>query len=130
MDPDEVTVLNRPRGDIRDRTAKIWPFKVHTAKLPYDKVHKHFLTPNTAGPGGFWTEFDWPKALRTGAETTKLAYSGEYDFAPTSMYWPLSHMVVPKERALGCTDCHEDGGRLDWRALGYSGDPMRTGEHR
>jgi hypothetical protein len=43
------------------------------------------------------------------------------------MFWPLTHMVVPKEKALGCTDCHGDRGRMDWKALGYAGDPISTG---
>ena len=24
-----------------------------------------------------------------------------------------------------CLDCHGDNGRLDWKALGYKGDPMK-----
>ena len=127
IDPTQVTALNPPRGNIHDKTAKIWPFKVHTAKQPYDKVYNYLLLPNTAGPGGYWTEFDWPKALATGAETAHLQFSGQYGFATTTMYWPLSHMVVPKEHALGCPDCHGEHGRLDWTALGYSDDPIRAG---
>lgn len=36
-------------------------------------------------------------------------------------------MVAPKEQALTCSDCHGEQGRLDWSALGYTGDPRRTG---
>ena len=54
-----------------------------------------------------------------------LAYSGEYAFAPTEMYWRLNHMVSPADKAPGCLDCHGDKGRLDWQKLGYKGDPMR-----
>lgn len=43
------------------------------------------------------------------------------------MAWPLSHMVAPKDQALRCVDCHGPTGRLDFRALGYSGDPAETG---
>jgi hypothetical protein len=28
------------------------------------------------------------------------------------MSWPITHMVAPKEQALGCVECHRDGGRL------------------
>ncbi len=127
MNPDEPTVLNRPLGSIRDKTAKIWPFKVHRGKQPYDKVNKMFIPPLTAGEGGFWWEFDWAKALEIGAKRAGIPYSGQYGFAPTVMYWPLSHMVTPKEKALGCTDCHGKDGRMDWKTLGYGVDPMRTG---
>ena len=42
-----------------------------------------------------------------------LPYSGKYDFIETEMYWPLNHMVAPKEESLSCKDCHtRDKGRL------------------
>jgi hypothetical protein len=53
-----------------------------------------------------------------------LSFSGEVGFAETIMYWRLNHMVVPADQALNCNDCHtKEGGRLDWKALGYEGDP-------
>ena len=58
---------------------------------------------------------------------TGLAYSGSHDFAPTEMYWTLTHMVRPKEMALQCNDCHGETGRMDWEALGYYGDPLTWG---
>jgi octaheme c-type cytochrome (tetrathionate reductase family) len=127
IDPEQVTPLNRPAGRMEDPTAKIWPFKVHRGKQVYDRQHRYFLAPRTAGPGGYWTEFDWDKALRLGAEATGLPYSGEFDFAPTEMFWPLAHMVQPASAALSCVDCHAEGGRMDWAALGYGTDPIRSG---
>lgn len=124
---DGPTDLNAPRGDRQDPTAKIWPFKVHDAKQPYDAVSQRLLPPVTSGAGGYWHEFDWAKALAMGAENVGLSFSGEYDFADTRMYWPLSHMVQPAEKALQCRDCHDVAGRLDWAALGYDADPMATG---
>jgi hypothetical protein len=50
-------------------------------------------------------------------------YSGKYGFIETSMVWAVNHMVAPKEKALKCNDCHSEKGRLDWKALGYKGDP-------
>ena len=35
-----------------------------------------------------------------------------------------------KEKALACTDCHGDRSRMDWQALGYAGDPIKTGGRR
>lgn len=127
IDPTVSTVLNMPQGDISDPGAKIWPFKIHRANQVYDTVYNYFLQPKTVGEGGLWTEFDWDLAARLGAEAAGLAYSGSYDFAPSEMYWPLSHMVVPGEYALQCSDCHGENGRLDWNALGYYGDPLRWG---
>ena len=127
VDPAQVTSLNVPAGSLADPTAKIWPFKVHRGKQAFDVQNRWLLAPKTAGPGGYWTEYDWDKALRLGAEATGLAYSGEYGFAPTEMYWPLAHMIPPASEALSCVDCHAEGGRMDWVALGYGSDPIRSG---
>ena len=43
------------------------------------------------------------------------------------MWWPITHMVQPASDALQCAECHADNGRLDWKALGYPGDPMVWG---
>ena len=125
-----VTVLNPPRGDIQDRTAKIWPFKIHRAKQPYDAGNHILFPPVTGGKDGYWTSFDWDQAFRLGAKASNVSYSGKVGFARTEMYWPLTHMVAPREKALSCTDCHGEGGRLDWKALGYAGDPIKTGGRR
>ena len=79
------------------------------------------------GEGGFWTDFDWDQALRLGSEVVGLDYSGSYDFAETWMYWPMTHMISPKEDALQCAACHGPDSRMDWQALGYSGDPIDWG---
>jgi octaheme c-type cytochrome (tetrathionate reductase family) len=127
IDPNGVTALNPPLGDIHDPNAMIWPFKIHAARQPYDTVFNYLLQPQTVGPEGYWTTFDWDLSLRNGAEATGLPYSGSFDFASTTMYLPQTHMVQSSERALQCTDCHSDNGRLDWEALGYFGDPMVWG---
>jgi octaheme c-type cytochrome (tetrathionate reductase family) len=127
MDPGKPTYINLPAGDINDENAKIFPFKLHVGKQPYDTVNHILLQPRTAGDGGFWTTFDWQSALALGAQDTGLPFSGQYGFAETWMYWPTTHMVQPKENALQCDACHSDNGRLDWEALGYPGDPLEWG---
>ena len=130
INPQAVVEINRPLGGPSDPEAKIWPFKMHRGKQPYDQKHLHLLTPKTAGPGGYWTDFNWDQACRLGAESTGVPYSGSYAFVETVMYWPLSHMVGPTEKALQCTDCHGDRGILDWKALGFEGDPATRGDRR
>jgi octaheme c-type cytochrome (tetrathionate reductase family) len=127
IDTTRVTDLNRPRGGIGDAEARIWPFKIHRALQPYDRTNAILLTPITGGPGGYWKTFDWDASLRLGSQAAGIPYSGDYGFTRTATYWPLSHMVTPKERALACDDCHGEGGRMDWAALGYAGDPIHTG---
>lgn len=127
IDPTQDTFINKPIGSIDDTESRIFPFKVHHAMQPYDTMYDILLTPHTAGEDGYWTTFDWDSALRIGAEAAGLPYSGEYDFAATQMYLTQSHMVQAAENALTCTDCHGEGSRLDWTALGYPGDPMTLG---
>ncbi|MHC4960465.1 MAG: tetrathionate reductase family octaheme c-type cytochrome [Planctomycetota bacterium] len=127
IDPEGVVAINEPIGRASDQGAKIWPFKVHRGRQVYDTVHNHLLVPKTFGKGGYWKDFDWDKALRLGSEQTELPYSGKYGFVDTAMYWPLSHMVARKEQSLQCTDCHGARGRLDWKALGFPGDPAEHG---
>lgn len=127
IDPAGVTPINLPQGSIADRTAKLWPFKIHRAKQPYDAGNLYLFPPVTGGEDGYWTNFDWDNAFRLGEKASGLKYSGKFGFAATEMYWPITHMVAPKEQALGCADCHGEKGRMDWKALGYAGDPMVVG---
>lgn len=127
IDPEKVTKLNWPNGSIKDKKAKIYPFKVHTGKQIYDEKNKYFIAPKLFGKGGYWKTYSWDNAAKLGMQSVNLPYSGTYDFAETAMYWRINHMVSPRENALHCLDCHGDKGRLDWRSLGYKGDPMKKG---
>jgi octaheme c-type cytochrome (tetrathionate reductase family) len=127
INPDEMVLINLPAGDIKDPSAKIFPFKIHTANQPYDTVNNILLQPKTVGEGGYWEDFDWDQALRLGSEVVGLDYSGEYGFTETEMYWPTTHMVAPAADALTCDQCHGPEGRMDWEALGYYGDPIEWG---
>ena len=131
IDADNVTLLNEPNGGATDPRAKIWPFKVHTAKQIYDTKYDHLLQPKTFGEEGYWTTFDWDRAARLGSDAIGLPYSGAFGFTSTAMFWPLTHMVAPKEQALQCSSCHGNEGeqRFDWQALGYQADPMTHGGH-
>jgi hypothetical protein len=44
------------------------------------------------------------------------SFSGDFGFVSTEMYWPITHMVAPKQDALQCVQCHAPTigvGRLD-----------------
>ncbi len=123
--------MNVPAGRPHDPRARIWPFKVHRGVQPFDAKALHLLVPHTFGPGGYWSAFDWEQALTTGAAASGIPYSGERTWIGTEMWWPQNHMVAPKTEALRCVDCHgaQGGaqGRMDWRSLGYPGDPAVEG---
>ncbi|MCK5691016.1 hypothetical protein KAI87_17165, partial [Myxococcota bacterium] len=136
INPDEITNLTIPVGSKDDKDAKLWPFKVHVAKQPYDIQSKMLLVPNTVGPDGYWTLFDWDKAFKNGTKAVRespdngydLQYTGEFGFAETETYWALSHMVTHAKDALSCEDCHGQNGRMKWSDLGYDADPLGRDE--
>lgn len=114
IDPSAPVAINRFVGKPGDPAARIWPVKLFQGKQPYDKVHNTLLVPQVALPNdtAFWFNFDWPKALQAGADASGQPYSGEFDFVDTTMTWPITHMVAPKEQAVGCNECHSRDGRL------------------
>lgn len=124
---DGVVLLNRPHGSIDDPEAKLTPFRVMRGKQPADAENHTMIVPHLYGEKGFWKTFDWQEAAEIGMKAAKQPFSGKVEFVETEMYWPLNHMVAPKESALKCMACHGSRGRLDWEALGYEGDPMKVG---
>ncbi len=113
IDPGNVVNVGWPVGDRNDPNARIFPFKVHRGRQPYDTVNKTLLAPLLSGPHGYWTTFDWQDALTRGQKFLGLPYSGSFDFVETRYVFPSTHMVAPKDKALACIDCHRrPGSRL------------------
>ena len=97
-------------------------------KQIYDSKNNYLIIPKLFGKDGYWKTYDWNSASELGMKEVNLEYSGNYDFIETEMYWPINHMVASKDKALRCTSCHgKKADLLDWEALGYSKDPMKTG---
>ncbi|MDX9994877.1 MAG: tetrathionate reductase family octaheme c-type cytochrome [Rhodocyclaceae bacterium] len=107
--------INRINGSPGDGKSMIWPFKIMHGKQPYDPEYKNLVKPHTAGNDdtGYWKNLNWEKAIAAGMKDTGLPFSGKVDFIETEMYWPITHMVAPKDKALGCVECHTKGGRLE-----------------
>lgn len=114
IDPSARVAINTFHGTPGAAEARIWPVKTFRGKQPYDTEYLTLLVPHTATPDdtAFWYNFDWAKALKAGADASGQPYSGKFAFVETSMLWPITHMVAPKERTLDCVQCHADGGRL------------------
>jgi len=128
INPDKPTKLAFPLGNIDDGNSKIWPFKLHKGMQVYDVKNKYLLAPKLFPSGenkddAYWKSYDWKRAAKAAEKSSGLPFSGEYGFAPTELYDPINHMVATSEKALSCNDCHGKSGRLDWKALGYDGDP-------
>ena len=125
IDPSRVVHLNHPKGKRGDGKSKLTPFKVMKGKQPYDAGSRAMVVPHLFGKGGYWQTYDWPSAVADGMKVAGVPYSGKMGWVETDMYWKVNHMVVPRRKALRCDDCHGDEGRLDWKALGYPGDPRK-----
>jgi octaheme c-type cytochrome (tetrathionate reductase family) len=153
IDASATVVLNSPVGEKRNPAARIFPFQEHAAVQPYDTQNNVLAMPKLLQD--FWTHFDWSKAIADGMKQVGLSYSGKYGFVETKMYSSIHHEVVPAKKALGCSDCHsseaitctrchknavgmalpahrlavypEVNHRIDFKALGYPGDPALVG---
>lgn len=127
-DPDKPMVMMSPYGSINDKAAKIFPFKYFTGRQPMDAEYRYLGIFQQYK--GLWDTLDWNRSLQDGAKGSGLAYSGKYRFVDTVSYIGQDHMVAPKEDALTCGECHMGATRMDWKALGYKGDPMLIGGGR
>jgi octaheme c-type cytochrome (tetrathionate reductase family) len=109
-----VTHINTLGGSPTDGKSMIWPIKRFGGKQPFDPVNKTLIKPHTTGNDdtGYWKNLEWNKAIEVGMKAAGAQYSGKYEFIKTQMDWPITHMVAPKEKALGCVECHAKDGRL------------------
>jgi octaheme c-type cytochrome (tetrathionate reductase family) len=118
IDPTQTVALNRPLGSRQDPNSRIFPFKVHLGKQPYDKINKNMVIPqlfpkSKTDTTAYWKNWDWNKAIDFGMEYAGLEYSGEFDFVKTSYVFPITHMVAPRENVVACSECHaKENGRM------------------
>ncbi len=108
--------INTLMGSYLDSASRIWPVKVHRGKQIYDQEYKTLISlklwAKEKGEGAYWKDFKWDTAAYLGMKYNERPYSGKYDFVKTEVYWPINHMVSPKDKALSCTECHSRKSRL------------------
>lgn len=109
--------MNTLHGSHNDRQSKIIPVKIHIGDQIYDKGYHRLVQPKlygeTKGDSAYWVDFNWGNAVKAGMKRSGIPVSGDYGFVETVMYWPVNHMVAPKELAVGCAECHtRENGRL------------------
>ncbi|MDY6904608.1 MAG: tetrathionate reductase family octaheme c-type cytochrome [Thermodesulfobacteriota bacterium] len=118
INPENPVWINQPVGSREDNMSRIFPFKIHKGRQPYDKIEKRFVVPHLFPSAkddsdAYWKGFEWGPAIKAGMAYAGLPYSGEFDFVETRYVYPITHMVAPKENVVGCRECHiSDGGRL------------------
>jgi octaheme c-type cytochrome (tetrathionate reductase family) len=114
FDPSNPVDINHVEGSADDPKARITPFKrMHTVQ-PYDKGNNTLVYMHLWGddPDAFWGNYSFARAIDAGMAKENLPYSGDYGFIDTYSYWPINHMVAPKEQALDCAQCHSADGRM------------------
>lgn len=130
VQPGAPVHMNRLHGSYDDPNSKIVPVKIHRARQIYDTVNQTIIQPKLFSPrkgeGAFWKDFDWNAAAAAGMKEVGLPYSGRYGFIDTVMTWPVNHMVSPKEKSVGCVECHTQKGS---RLAGLSGFYMPGRDH-
>ncbi|PLX36541.1 MAG: cytochrome C [Hyphomicrobiales bacterium] len=114
IDPENVVEINKIAGNATDGKSRIWPFKKMRGRQAYDAGTNHLVYNHVFGKDdtALWTNLDWEKAIAAGQKAVGREFSGKYGFVDTAMYWPITHMVAPKEDALKCGECHAKDGRL------------------
>jgi len=106
IDPAGIAKVSWPVGDREDPDSRIYPFKMHNGRQPYDKINQTLLMPLLSGEQGYWNTLDWNEALSVGQTSMGLPFSGEFDFVETTYVFPITHMVAPKDKSLSCKECH------------------------
>jgi len=113
--------MMEPQGSRKDKKSKIYAFKFHQAVVPLWKG-KNMLIPLAVDE--FFVDGDIDKAVREGALAAYGTEDVDYTWVKTKRYMGLFHEVRPASEALQCLDCHREGGRMNWKALGYKKDPL------
>jgi len=119
IDPTKTVPINRFMGGTHDPQSRISPVKRSTSKQPFDAgnntlvaVNMFALHRSAKDKNAYWRNLDWKRAITKGMKTARQKFSGEVGFVETEMIWPVTHMVAPASKALGCVDCHSKDGRL------------------
>jgi len=110
-----------PQGSKNDPASKIYAFKLHRAKLPL-LAGNNWLIPIVVEQ--FFPTGKIDPAVKEAAAKLYGIQEANYSWTETSRYMGIFHGVQPAAKALQCLDCHGPKGRLNWKELGYSGDPL------
>jgi len=110
-----------PQGSRDDPKAKIFAFKLHKGRLPL-LSEKNWLIPITVEH--FFSNGQIEPAVLNAAKENYGIDNAKFTWVETTRYMGIFHGVQPKENALKCSNCHGANGLMDWKALGYKGNPL------
>ena len=114
FDPKKPVDINHFEGSYNDPKARIWPFKRMDTWQPYDAGNNTLVYNYLWGDDkdAYWGNYNMERSVKVGMEKNGVPYSGKLGYIETFSWWPITHMVAPKEDALKCTDCHSPNGLL------------------
>ena len=110
-----------PEGNRADPRARIYPFKLHSANMPVDAATRKLIPVKV---GILFKTGNTDAAIREGAKASGMDVK-QIEWVRAERYMSIFHEVTPKESAVKCGECH-GGGRVEWKALGYPGDPRKS----
>ena len=110
-----------PQGSRRDPNAKLFAFKLHRAKMPL-LAERNWLIPIMVEH--FFSSGALEESIHLAAKAVYGVENAKYSWVETKRYMGIFHGVQPAKKALACLDCHGPAGRMDWKGLGYAGDPL------
>ena len=116
-----------PQGSRNDPKSKIYAFKEYHAVMPVLKDKGWILPIET---GYFYITNDMTGAVQRAAKKFYGIDNAQFTWKKTVHDQGIFHEVQPAKHALKCLDCHGPNGRMDWKALGYDGDPMLAMVHK
>ncbi|MEW6128758.1 MAG: hypothetical protein AB1757_17085 [Acidobacteriota bacterium] len=112
-----------PQGSRLDPKAKLFAFKLHKGRMPL-LAQKNWLIPIMVEQ--FFPNGKIDPAVKEAAKAMYKIEDAQFTWTDTSRYMGIFHGVQPAKKALTCLDCHSANGRVDWKALGYKGDPLNV----
>jgi hypothetical protein len=89
--------------------------------MPVDAATRKFIPVKV---GVLFKTGNTDAAIREGAKASGMDVK-QVGWVRTERYMSIFHEVAPKESVVKCGECH-GGGRVDWKALGYPGDPRKS----
>lgn len=119
--PDGTVGMMIPQGSRRDPKAKLFAFKLHKGRMPL-LTGRNWIIPITVEH--FFSNGELDESVRLAARTIYGVNEARFTWVDTKRYMGIFHGVQPAANSLRCLDCHSPSGRIDWKGLGYAGDPL------
>ncbi len=114
-------VMMAPVGGRMERSARIYPFKLHRGRMPL-MTGRRWIIPMLVEE--FFADGNVDAAVKNASREFYDVPDPKYAWTDTVRYMGIFHGVPPARNAVSCLGCHSPDGRLDWKALGYAGDPL------